>query len=168
MNAVVIAVCLMLALSLARVNVVIALTISALVAGLVGGMDLHQTIDAFNVGLGGGAQIALSYALLGAFAVALSHSGLTTLISKSIIVSLGQQPTHQNTRWIRWLLLLALLAMSMASQNILPIHIAFIPILVPPLLHIMSKLQLDRRLVACVLTFGLVTTYMILPIGFGG
>ncbi|MGL4901276.1 MAG: sodium:proton antiporter, partial [Shewanella sp.] len=91
MNAVVIAVCLMLALSLARVNVVIALTISALVAGLVGGMDLHQTIDAFNVGLGGGAQIALSYALLGAFAVALSHSGLTTLISKSIIVSLGQQ-----------------------------------------------------------------------------
>ncbi|MGL5360322.1 MAG: Na+/H+ antiporter NhaC family protein, partial [Shewanella sp.] len=52
--------------------------------------------------------------------------------------------------------------------NILPIHIAFIPILVPPLLHVMSKLQLDRRLVACVLTFGLVTTYMILPIGFGG
>jgi predicted histidine transporter YuiF (NhaC family) len=31
----------------------------------------------------------------------------------------------------------------------------------------MSKLQLDRRLVACVLTFGLVTTYMFLPVGFG-
>lgn len=56
----------------------------------------------------------------------------------------------------------------MASQNILPIHIAFIPILVPPLLHVMTKLNIDRRLVACVLTFGLVTTYMILPVGFGG
>ncbi|MFB2778950.1 Na+/H+ antiporter family protein [Shewanella mangrovisoli] len=170
MNAVVIAVCLMLALSLARVNVVIALTISALVAGLVGGMDLHQTIDAFNTGLGGGAQIALSYALLGAFAVALSHSGLTTLISNSIIKSLGKDPnaTNTNTNWVRWLLLLSLLAMSMASQNILPIHIAFIPILVPPLLHVMTKLNIDRRLVACVLTFGLVTTYMILPVGFGG
>ncbi len=58
--------------------------------------------------------------------------------------------------------------MAIASQNILPIHIAFIPILIPPLLHVMSKLKMDRRLVACVLTFGLVTTYMVLPVGFGG
>ncbi|EKT4486052.1 sodium:proton antiporter [Shewanella algae] len=168
MNAVVIAVCLMLALSLARVNVVIALTISALVAGLMGGLDIHQTIEAFNTGLGGGAQIALSYALLGAFAVALSHSGLTTLISTSVIKALGKDPDSQNLKWVRSLLLLSLLAMAISSQNILPIHIAFIPILVPPLLHLMSKLKLDRRLVACVITFGLVTTYMVLPVGFGG
>ncbi|MXR68477.1 TRAP transporter large permease subunit [Shewanella sp. JBTF-M18] len=168
MNAVVIAVCLMLGLSLARVNVVIALTVSALVAGLVGGMNLEQTVDAFNTGLGGGAQIALSYALLGAFAVALSHSGLTTLISRKVIAHLGQEQSPGNVNKVRWLLLLAILAMAVSSQNILPIHIAFIPILIPPLLHVMSKLKLDRRLVACVLTFGLVTTYMILPVGFGG
>ncbi|NRD73903.1 Na+/H+ antiporter family protein [Shewanella sp. VB17] len=168
MNAVVIAVCLMLALSFARVNVVIALTISALVAGLVGGMDVQQTIDAFNTGLGGGAQIALSYALLGAFAVALSHSGLTTLISRKVIASLGREQNKNNMNRVRWTLLIMILLMSVSSQNLLPIHIAFIPILIPPLLHVMSKLRLDRRLVACVLTFGLVTTYMILPIGFGG
>ncbi|WP_372872257.1 Na+/H+ antiporter family protein [Shewanella sp.] len=168
MNSVVIAVCLMLGLSLARVNVVIALTISALAAGLWGGMELSATIDAFNTGLGGGAQIALSYALLGAFAVALSHSGLTTVISQSVIKKLGREDDAKALSTVRMLLLLALLAMAMASQNILPIHIAFIPILVPPLLHLMSKLKLDRRLVACVLTFGLVTTYMVLPVGFGG
>ncbi|MBT1445784.1 Na+/H+ antiporter family protein [Shewanella sp. JM162201] len=168
MNSVVIAVCLMLALSLARVNVVIALTISALVAGLLGGLDMSATIDAFNTGLGGGAQIALSYALLGAFAVALSHSGLTTVISHGVIHKLGGETNPKTLGTVRMLLLLALLAMAMASQNILPIHIAFIPILVPPLLHLMSKLKLDRRLVACVLTFGLVTTYMVLPVGFGG
>lgn len=168
MNAVVIAVCLMLALSIMRVNVVIALTISSLVAGLMGGLDLHHTIGAFNTGLGGGAQIALSYALLGAFAVALSHSGLTTLLSRSIIRLLGKDPNNANVKLVRWGMLLALLAMAIASQNLIPIHIAFIPIMVPPLLHVMSKLKLDRRLVACVLTFGLVTTYMILPIGFGG
>ncbi|MCL2915619.1 Na+/H+ antiporter family protein [Shewanella corallii] len=168
MNAVVVAVILMLGLSLARVNVVIALTISSLVAGLVAGLDLHQTISAFNTGLGGGAQIALSYALLGAFAVALSHSGLTTLLSNKLIRSLGKEPNDSNTKMVRWGLLMALLAMAISSQNLLPIHIAFIPILVPPLLHVMSKLKLDRRLVACVLTFGLVTTYMILPVGFGG
>ncbi|WP_261922148.1 Na+/H+ antiporter family protein [Shewanella sp. NFH-SH190041] len=168
MNAVVIAVCLMLALSIMRVNVVIALTISSLVAGLMGGLDLHHTIGAFNTGLGGGAKIALSYALLGAFAVALSHSGLTTLLSRSIIRLLGKDPNNANVKLVRWGMLLALLAMAIASQNLIPIHIAFIPIMVPPLLHVMSKLKLDRRLVACVLTFGLVTTYMILPIGFGG
>ncbi|MCL2919589.1 Na+/H+ antiporter family protein [Shewanella litorisediminis] len=168
MNSVVIAVCLMLALSLARVNVVIALTISALVAGLWGGMGLTATIEAFNTGLGGGAQIALSYALLGAFAVALSHSGLTTVISHSVIKKLGRENDAKALGTVRMLLLVSLLAMAMASQNILPIHIAFIPILVPPLLHLMSKLKLDRRLVACVLTFGLVTTYMVLPVGFGG
>ncbi len=168
MNAVVIAVCLMLGLSLARVNVVIALTVSALVAGLVGGMNLQHTVDAFNTGLGGGAQIALSYALLGAFAVALSHSGLTTLISRRVISTLGKEQNSTNMNRVRWSLLLAILAMAVSSQNLLPIHIAFIPILIPPLLHVMSKLKLDRRLVACVLTFGLVTTYMILPVGFGG
>lgn len=164
MNSVVIAVCLMLALSLARVNVVIALTISALVAGLWGGMGLTATIDVFNTGLGGGAQIALSYALLGAFAVALSHSGLTTVISRAVIKKLGRENDAKALGTVRMLLLVSLLAMAMASQNILPIHIAFIPILVPPLLHLMSKLKLDRRLVACVLTFGLVTTYMVLPV----
>ncbi|GIU49782.1 sodium:proton antiporter [Shewanella sairae] len=168
MNAVVIAVCLMLGLSLARVNIVIALTVSALVAGLVGGMDLHQTVAAFNTGLGGGAQIALSYALLGAFAVALSHSGLTTLISSKVISLLGKEQNSTNNNFVRWVLLLTILAMAISSQNILPIHIAFIPILIPPLLHVMSKLKMDRRLVACVLTFGLVTTYMVLPVGFGG
>ncbi|WP_153913724.1 Na+/H+ antiporter family protein [Shewanella sp. TC10] len=168
MNAVVIAVTLMLALSLMRVNVVIALTISALVAGLVGGLDIHQTIAAFNEGLGGGAQIALSYALLGAFAAALSHSGLTTLISHNIIKKVGKEPNSTNTLVVRWLLLASILMMAISSQNILPIHIAFIPILIPPLLHVLSKLQIDRRLVACIITFGLVTTYMILPIGFGG
>jgi predicted histidine transporter YuiF (NhaC family) len=60
-----------------------------------------------------------------------------------------------------------LLAVSVASQNILPIHIAFIPLLVPPLLYVLSKLQIDRRLIACVITFGLITPYMFLPVGFG-
>ncbi|MDO6621030.1 MULTISPECIES: Na+/H+ antiporter NhaC family protein [unclassified Shewanella] len=168
MNAVVIAVTLMLALSLMRVNVVIALTISALAAGLFGGLDIHQTITAFNNGLGGGAQIALSYALLGAFAAALSHSGLTTLISHNIIKKVGKEPNSTNTLVVRWLILASILIMAISSQNILPIHIAFIPILIPPLLHVLSKLNIDRRLVACIITFGLVTTYMILPIGFGG
>jgi hypothetical protein len=61
-----------------------------------------------------------------------------------------------------------LVAIALSSQNILPIHIAFIPLVVPPLLYVMAKLKMDRRMVACALTFGLITPYMFIPVGFGG
>jgi predicted histidine transporter YuiF (NhaC family) len=32
---------------------------------------------------------------------------------------------------------------------------------------VLTKLQIDRRLIACVITFGLITPYMFLPVGFG-
>ena len=71
-NAVVIAVIVMLALSLSRIHVVLSLAIGAFVGGLVAGMPLENVTDmsgevtqtgiisAFNEGLKGGAQIALS------------------------------------------------------------------------------------------------------------
>ena len=65
-------------------------------------------------------------------------------------------------------MLSSILAVSIMSQNVIPVHIAFIPLLIPPLLRVMAKLQLDRRLVACIITFGLTATYMCLPVGFGG
>ncbi|WMC12021.1 Na+/H+ antiporter family protein [Oceanimonas pelagia] len=168
MNPVVIAVSLMLVLSLLRINVVISLALSALVGGLVAGLSLTDTAKIFADGLGGGATIALSYAMLGAFAVAISRSGITDLLAVRIIRALGQDASQGRVLWIKAVLLCALLLAAVSSQNLIPIHIAFIPILVPPLLHVMARLQLDRRAVACVLTFGLTATYMLLPVGFGG
>ena len=65
-NAVIAAVGTMLVLSLSRVHVVIAIIVGALVGGLTGGLGIDATLKAFNGGLGGGATVALSYALLGA------------------------------------------------------------------------------------------------------
>ena len=168
MNPVVIAVLLMLILSMLRINVVVSLAVSAIVGGLVGGLSLMDTLKAFTDGLGGGATIALSYAMLGAFAVAISRSGITDLLAHKVIAQLGKEATPGHILWVKSLLLGALLAVSIASQNLIPVHIAFIPILIPPLLHVMAQMRLDRRLVACVITFGLTATYMILPVGFGG
>ncbi|MFM2480879.1 Na+/H+ antiporter family protein [Celerinatantimonas sp. YJH-8] len=168
MNAVVIGVALMLILSVARLNVVIALCVSAIVAGLCGGLSLTEMTQTFEQGLGEGAEIALSYVMLGAFAVAISHSGLTDWIAHQIIKRLGQSPSDQHLKWVRMMVCTVLLMMAIFSQNLIPVHIAFIPILVPPLLHVMNHVRLDRRLIACVLTFGLVTPYMVLPVGFGG
>jgi putative amino acid transporter len=167
-NPVVLSVCVMLALSLMRINVVIALTLSALIGGLSAGMSLGDTVAAFEGGLGGGATIALSYAMLGAFAVAISKSGITDLLAQTLIKKVhGRHPDHL-TYVIKYVVLSLILLMTISSQNIIPVHIAFIPILIPPLLSVFTKLRLDRRLVACILTFGLITPYMVLPVGFGG
>jgi len=168
MNSVVIAVTVMVILSLVRVNIVIALIVGAIVGGLTGGLGLNETIEAFNKGLGNGATIALSYAMLGTFAVAISKSGITDLLSNVIIKKVNSGASAMQFIYIKYMMLTLVLFAAVSSQNLVPVHIAFIPILIPPLLHSMAQLELDRRVVACVITFGLVATYMFLPIGFGG
>lgn len=166
MNAVVAAVGIMLILSLCRVHVVVALITGAIAGGMLGGLGIEGSLAAFNKGLGGGATVALSYALLGAFAVAIGKSGLAHALADKALAILGTREV-QSGGSVKWMMIGLLLVVAVSSQNILPIHIAFIPLLVPPLLYVLSKLQIDRRLIACVLAFGLITPYMFLPVGFG-
>ena len=167
MNAVVIAIAVMFILSLLRVSVVLTLVISAIIGGLVAGLSLSDTVAAFNDGLGDGAEVALAYAVLGAFALALAKSGLPDLLAHKLIGLLGMETTQKQAKKVKYLLLVILLISAIFSQNLIPVHIAFIPVLVPPLLKVMNHLKLDRRAAACVLTLGLVATYIFLPVGFG-
>lgn len=167
MNAVLIAVIVMLVLSLLRINVVFSLIIGALVGGLTAGLSVAETIDAFTGGLGSGATIALSYALLGGFAVAISKTGIPELLVIAILKLVKSKGDSDKTRLVKALVFLLLLLMAVFSQNLIPIHIAFIPLLVPPILKVLNMLQVDRRLIACILAFGLITPYMFLPYGFG-
>ena len=169
-NAVILAVLVMLVLAMLRVHVVLSLFVGALVGGLTAGLGISETMVAFQDGLAAGAKIALSYALLGAFAMAVAHSGLPQLLANWLIARIETEDGSTSKRAVRMttmLLLGGLTAMAVMSQNLIPVHIAFIPLVVPPLLIVMSRLQLDRRAVTCAITFGLVTTYMFLPLGFG-
>lgn len=166
MNAVLIAIGLMLVLSLCRVHVVVALIAGAVAGGLLGGLGMDGTLKAFNEGLGAGATVALSYAMLGAFAVAIARSGMAHALADRALAMLGRHEANGSSAF-KWMMIALLLVVAIASQNILPIHIAFIPLLVPPLLYVLTRLQIDRRLIACVITFGLITPYMFLPVGFG-
>ncbi|WP_227686149.1 Na+/H+ antiporter family protein [Psychrobacter immobilis] len=163
-NAVLLAVVIMLGLSLARVHVVLSLLIGALAGGLIAGLGMTDTLNAFQEGIRNGAQIALSYALLGAFAVAIAHSGLPQSLAGAVIKRIDAGGT---SGMIKYMLFAGLVTISCFSQNLIPIHIAFIPLLVPPLLLAFNRMQIDRRLIACLITFGLVTTYMFIPYGFG-
>ena len=167
-NAVLLAVVIMLGLSLARVHVVLSLLIGALAGGIIAGLGMTDTLNAFQEGIRNGAQIALSYALLGAFAVAIAHSGLPQSLAGAVIKRIDAGGAGIGAGgMIKYMLFAGLVTMSCFSQNLIPIHIAFIPLLVPPLLLAFNRMHIDRRLIACLLTFGLVTTYMFIPYGFG-
>lgn len=167
MNAVIIAVLVMLVLSLLRVNVVFALLIGALAGGLSGGLSFTDTLTSYTDGLGAGATIALSYAMLGGFAVAISRTGIPELLVSGVLKLVNKDGEATRENLAKALIIFALFAMAIFSQNLIPIHIAFIPLLVPPILHILNELRIDRRLIASVLTFGLTAPYILLPYGFG-
>ncbi|MGL2477707.1 Na+/H+ antiporter family protein [Helicobacter pylori] len=148
----------MCVLSLLRLNVMLSMISATLIAGLMGGLGITESFNAMIDGMKGNLNIALSYILLGALAVAIAKSNLIKVALNKLI---GLMDYKRST----FCLLIAFIACF--SQNLVPVHIAFIPILIPPLLHLMNRLELDRRAVACALTFGLQAPYLVLPVGFG-
>ena len=157
-NPIIISVILLCVLCLCRVNVLLALLVSAVVAGKIAGMHSGEIMDVFINGMGQNSETALSYILLGTFAATMAHTGLADVLAKRISLLI------KNNKFI---LLLILTLLACASQNLIPVHIAFIPVIIPPLISLMNKLKLDRRAVACALCFGLVTPYIVFPAGFG-
>ena len=158
LNPVVVAVLLLCILCLLKINVLLAMLVSLFAGGLVGGLGIGGTMSSLLAGFGSNGETALAYVLLGTFATAMAYTGIADILSRKIAHIVGGK---------KLILCLVLAGVACCSQNVVPVHIAFIPILVPPLLAVMNKLKLDRRAVACSLAFGLKAPYIALPVGFG-
>ena len=167
-NPIVVSVIVLCVLCLCKLNVLLSMLIACVAGGLAGGLPLmtmevggEKVIGIMSLltdGFSGNAETALSYILLGTFATAMASTGIASMLAKSVSRLVGSR---------RGVLLLALAFIACLSQNAVPIHIAFIPILIPPLLTLMNRLRIDRRAAACSLAFGLKAPYITLPIGFG-
>ena len=158
LNPVIISVILLCILCVRKVNVLLALIIASIVAGIIACIPVPDIMKTFVSGMGDNSETALSYILLGTFAAAMTHTGLTNVISHKISIIVKDN---------KYTLLFLLAIIATISQNLIPVHIAFIPIIIPPLLVIMNRLKLDRRAAACALAFGLKTPYIVIPAGFG-
>ncbi|MGE7910211.1 Na+/H+ antiporter family protein [Lysinibacillus xylanilyticus] len=157
-NPVLISVIVLSILSLSGVHVLFALIIAAIVAGLVADLSLTETISIFIGGMGGQSETALSYVLLGIFAALIAQSGLANILIQKLLSF--EKPN-------KYILIFTLAIIACLSGTLIPVHIAFIPILVPPLLFFFNKLKIDRRALASALTFGLKMPYLWIPIGYG-
>ncbi|SDY75839.1 Na+/H+ antiporter family protein [Tindallia californiensis] len=157
-NPVLLSVVIMVVLCLLKLNVLLSLIIAALAGGVLAGMPLGETMGVLIGGMGGNSSTALSYILLGTLAATLHKTGIATILSRKIV------------EWVQGkgvILVLIIAAVACLSQNLIPVHIAFVPILIPPLVKVMNKLKIDRRAVASALTFGLKAPYVALPVGYG-
>ena len=178
-NAVVLSVLVMAVLCVLRLNVLLSIIIAALVAGWLSPLPLESlssgadsqtslwqyfllkttaTGEILIKGMASNLNIALSYILLGGIAVAISRTHLMTFLLSAIANVISNR---------KFIFILSIALIACFSQNLVPIHIAFIPILIPPLLSLMNRLKIDRRAVACALTFGLQAPYVTLGVGFG-
>ncbi|WP_295739053.1 Na+/H+ antiporter NhaC family protein [uncultured Helicobacter sp.] len=176
-NAVVLSVLVMAVLCVLRLNVLLSIIIAALVAGWLSPLPLESLNETSHTslwqyfllkttatgeilikGMASNLNIALSYILLGGIAVAISRTHLMTFLLSAIANVISNR---------KFIFILSIALIACFSQNLVPIHIAFIPILIPPLLSLMNRLKIDRRAVACALTFGLQAPYVTLGVGFG-
>ena len=132
--------------------------IACVVGGLIGGMDVPGIMSTLTGGFSGNATTALSYILLGTFASAIATTGLAEILSKKLSRIIGGK---------KLVLLGAITLIACLSQNLIPVHIAYIPILIPPMLAMMNEMKLDRRAAACCLAFGHKAPYIAIPFGFG-
>ena len=157
-NPVLVSVIVLCVLCLLKLNVLMSLIIAAMVGAMLGGISIPDAMGILCDGFSGNANTALSYVLLGTFATAIASTGLADMLSKKLSKIMGGKGK---------LMLVILAGIACLSQNLIPVHIAFIPILIPPLLSLMNEMKIDRRAAACSLAFGLKAPYISIPFGFG-
>ena len=90
-NPVVTSVIVLCILCLFRVNVLFSLMISSIIAGILAKMPVSKIMDLFISGMGQNSETALSYILLGALAAAMTHTGLTEVLSIKIAEFIKQK-----------------------------------------------------------------------------
>ena len=164
-NPVTVSVIVLCVLSLLKLNVLLAMLVACIVGGLVGGIPIYTEEEGVSTIMGlltggftGNATTALAYILLGVFATAIATTGLAEILSKKLTRIIGGK---------KLVLLGSITIIACLSQNLIPVHIAYIPILIPPMLAMMNKMKLDRRAAACCLAFGHKAPYITIPFGFG-
>lgn len=158
LNPVVISVLVLIVLSLLKIHVIFALLMAAFAGGITSGTPLGEIVSILVEGMGGQSETALSYLLLGVFAAMIAMSGITKVLIEYLMKVIDNH---------KYILIGILTLIAVLAETVVPVHIAFIPILVPPLLILFNRMKIDRRAVASALTFGLKAPYILIPVGYG-
>ncbi|MCI3987798.1 sodium:proton antiporter, partial [Bacillus vallismortis] len=79
---------------------------------------------------------------LGAFAASLTKTCLPDAMVEASVKLIGNKEYTRKKALSKVLIVLIILIKSCFSQNVVPVHIAFIPVLITPLLKIFNELEI--------------------------
>ena len=148
----------MVGLCVLHVNVYLAIIIAALLCGLMGGAGLLDIITLFAGGMAGHGENAINFTLLAAVAAAIVGSGMGEAMAPRVSKLLGKRP---------WLLLVGLVVIAALCETVITFGATFCFIIIPPLLTVFNRYNVDRRKVATAIMCGLQIGYVCIPIGYG-
>ena len=157
-NPMMVSVAVMLVLCILKVNVFLSVILAAMLCTLLGGGALVDGMNTFIGGLGGNAEVVLSMLLFGILANAMVKSGIGEALSPRIMKLMGKNA---------WIIVVLLGLMAIISETFILIATIFVPIVVPPLLPILNRYRIDRRLACTVIISGFQIGYACIPVGYG-
>ncbi|MFP3813542.1 sodium:proton antiporter, partial [Bacillus sp. SIMBA_005] len=88
--------------------------------------------------------------------IAISKTGIPELLIAGMLNVLNKNGSSNRKGLVKVLIFLLIFIMAIFSQNLIPIHIAFIPLLIPPILKVLNMLEVDRRIIATLIAVGLI------------
>ncbi len=158
-NPVFVSVIVMTVLCLLKVNVFFSIVLSAILCGLMGGLNIVDAIKMFYGGFANDSGNMLVRLLLGCVAVCVIASGLGEVLAPRVNSLLKKAG--------RWSIILCLVLVAVACETVITLGANFCFILIPPLLAVFNKYKIDRRLACVVIMAGLQIGYVCIPVGYG-
>lgn len=123
-----------------------------------GGADVVEILGLFAGGIADHGENAINFTLLAAVASAIVGSGMGAAMAPRVSRLLGKRP---------WLLLVGLVVIAALCETVITFGATFCFIIIPPLLTVFNRYNVDRRKVATAIMCGLQIGYVCIPIGYG-
>lgn len=158
LNPMIISIVIMIILCLINVNVFIAISVAGLICGLLGGVGIGEAMTLFVDGMGSNSEIVFCMMMFGILAVTMEKNDIGAVLVPRV---------SRVIRSKKWLLPIAFCLMGIISETFILIYVAFVPIIVPPLLALFNQYKIDRRLMIVVILAGMQIGYVCVPAGFG-
>lgn len=158
LNPMVLSVSVMIAMCLMKINVYIAILLSSVFCGLLGGIGLIGSINVFIEGMKNNCEYVFNIAMLGILIEAMNRAEVGPILSQRMGKLISKTT---------WYLCLLLLIIGILSETVILVGTSFVPIMVPPLLNLFNQNKIDRRKLVVAIVLGIQIGYVCVPTGFG-
>ena len=157
-NPTIVSVIVMVALCLLKVDVFLAVLLSALLCAVLGGAGLVEGLEVFYTNMGNDNKMVLFLLLLGVLAVTMDRNGVGDALAPRIARLIGKKV---------WLFPVALTVLAIIAETFVLVGVSFLLVVIPPLLKLLTDYKVDRRLLVITTCCGLQIGYCCFPVGYG-